>query len=161
MRQFTILSRKFREFRECSIQVFVRFLVKIWTQIKSMSKSQWTTDASELRTSKEGIHQRNLKIWADVVVPKNSGVGVDFQLFSDGNFLSGRPKSVPGTYIRIEIWWIFMLLFSTKLWLKQTQWNVGVCSAVSEKFWTHCGSHPDAFLLTSYEFLVTSTVDKI
>ena len=50
-----------------------------------------------LRTTNEGINQRNLKIWADVAkkyasaVPKNLGVGVDFRPCSEGDFLTGRP----------------------------------------------------------------------
>ena len=49
-----------------------------------------------LRTPSEDINQRNLKIWADVAdknasaVPKNLGVGVDFWLGSEGDFLNGQ-----------------------------------------------------------------------
>ena len=49
-----------------------------------------------LRTPNEGIHQRNLKIRADVADkicfnrPKNLGVGVDFRPFSEGDFLTVR-----------------------------------------------------------------------
>ena len=45
----------------------------------------------------EGMNQRNLKIWANVVDKicfgrtKNLGVGVDFRPCSEGNFLTGRP----------------------------------------------------------------------
>ena len=52
-----------------------------------------------VRTPNEGINQRNLKIWPDVschrqnsyasAVPKNLGVGVDFRLCSEGDFLTG------------------------------------------------------------------------
>ena len=53
-----------------------------------------------LRTPNEGINQRNLKIWADVAdkdasaVPKNLGLGLDFRLCSEGDFLTGCPWSV-------------------------------------------------------------------
>ena len=49
------------------------------------------------RTPNEGITQRIMKVWADVAdkyasaVPKHLGVGVDFQLCSEGDFLTGRP----------------------------------------------------------------------
>ena len=41
-----------------------------------------------LRTTNEGINQRNLKIWAGV---KNLGVGVDFRPRSEGDFLTRGP----------------------------------------------------------------------
>ena len=50
-----------------------------------------------LRTPNESINQRNLKIMADVADKicfgrtKILGVGVDFQLCSEGDFLTGRP----------------------------------------------------------------------
>ena len=53
-----------------------------------------------LRITHEGINQRYLKNWADVAkkyalgVLKKLGVGVNFQSFSAGYFLSGRPYSV-------------------------------------------------------------------
>ena len=43
-----------------------------------------------LRTPNEGKNQRNLKIWANVAVPKNLGVGVDFWPCSEGDFLTGH-----------------------------------------------------------------------
>ena len=50
----------------------------------------------ELGTPKEGVNQRNPKVWADVVdyalaVPKHLGLGVDFRPCSEGDFLTGRP----------------------------------------------------------------------
>ena len=50
-----------------------------------------------LLTLNEGINQRNLKFWADMAdkyasaVPKNLGLGFDFRLCSEGDFLIGRP----------------------------------------------------------------------
>ena len=41
-----------------------------------------------LRAPNEGINQRNLKISA---IPKNLGVGLDFLLCSEGDFLTGQP----------------------------------------------------------------------
>ena len=49
-----------------------------------------------LQTPNEGINHRYLKNWADVahkiasVVPKNFGVGLNFQPSSEGYFLSGH-----------------------------------------------------------------------
>ena len=48
-----------------------------------------------LRTPNEGINQRKFGLmWQTkyaLVVPKNLGVGVDFRLFSEGDFLSEHP----------------------------------------------------------------------
>ena len=50
-----------------------------------------------LRTPNEGINQRNLKIWGNKAdkyasaLPKNLGVGVDFRLCSEGDFLIEPP----------------------------------------------------------------------
>ena len=50
-----------------------------------------------LQTSNDRINQRNLKFWADVADkiclgrPINLGLGYDFWLYSEGDFLTGRP----------------------------------------------------------------------
>ena len=50
-----------------------------------------------LRTPNEGIYQMYLKNWADVAtkyasaIPKNLGMGLNFQPGSEGYFLSRRP----------------------------------------------------------------------
>ena len=50
-----------------------------------------------LRTPNEGINQRNLKFLADVAaklclaIPINLGLGFDFRLCSEGDFLARHP----------------------------------------------------------------------
>ena len=64
-----------------------------------------------IRTPNEGMNQRNLKILAvrqtkyALAVRTILGVGVDFRLFTEGDFLSGRPLSMGLT----------MTLFTEKL----------------------------------------------
>ena len=62
--------------------------------VESRNVHQQVHPMHGLRTPNEGMIQRNLKIWADVAVPKDFGVGVDFWPCSDGDFLTGRPLSV-------------------------------------------------------------------
>ena len=60
-----------------------------------------------LRTSNEGIYQRNLKMWANVSnkicfgVSKNLEVGLDFLLCSEGDFLTGRSQPVSESVCRL------------------------------------------------------------
>ena len=63
--------------------------------------NQFNNSIYGLRTSNEGINQRNLKVWADVAdkiyasaVPKSLGLGFDFRPCSEDDFLTGCPQSV-------------------------------------------------------------------